>query len=133
MDVATLFDFDTNNDNMNDSSELVMVCFHSISGSTPSQVDRLVEAIDEDGDSLIDLNELQAIIGGEELEETDSDEETSANASLSTMKTFYPRLWIQTGLMLPKRMHSLHSHKISMQTVIRTLRKNWRLRQKLER
>ena len=84
MDVKTLFGrFDTNNDNMIDSSELRDGLLSlNLADLPPSQVDRLVDAIDEDGDSLIDLKELQAIIGGEELEESDSDEGTSADASL---------------------------------------------------
>ena len=36
-------------------------------------MDRLVEAIDEDGDSLIDLIELQTIIGGQEIEDSDTE------------------------------------------------------------
>ena len=69
MDVKTLFGrFDTNNDNMIDSSELKEGLLSlNLADLPPSQVDRLVEAIDEDGDSLIDLVELQSIIGGEEL------------------------------------------------------------------
>ena len=72
MDVKTLFGrFDTNNDNMIDSGELRDGLLSlNLADLPPSQVDRLVETIDEDGDSLIDLEELQAIIGGEELEDT---------------------------------------------------------------
>ena len=71
MDVKTLFGrFDTNNDNMIDSSELKEGLLSlNLADLPPSQVDRLVEAIDEDGDSLIDLVELQSIIGGEELQD----------------------------------------------------------------
>jgi Ca2+-binding EF-hand superfamily protein/RNA polymerase subunit RPABC4/transcription elongation factor Spt4 len=83
MDVKTLFGrFDTNNDNMIDSGELRDGLLSlNLADLPPSQVDRLVEAIDEDGDSLIDLKELQAIIGGEELDDSVPDEETLADAS----------------------------------------------------
>ena len=66
MDVKTLFGrFDTNNDNMIDSGELKDGLLSlNLADLPPSQVDKLVEAIDEDGDSLIDLEELQTIIGG---------------------------------------------------------------------
>tara|TARA_Y100000591_G_scaffold326868_1_gene350309 strand:- start:430 stop:2436 length:2007 start_codon:yes stop_codon:yes gene_type:complete len=84
MDVKTLFGrFDTNDDNMIDSGELRDGLLSlNLADLPPSQVDRLVEAIDEDGDSLIDLKELQAIIGGEELDEKVSDEEKSAGERL---------------------------------------------------
>ena len=100
MDVATLFGrFDTNNDNMIDSSELRDGLLSlNLADLPPSQVDRLVEAIDEDGDSLIDLNELQAIIGGEELEETDSDEETSADASLDYNENVLSKVMDSNGI-----------------------------------
>ncbi len=77
MDVKTLFGrFDTNNDNMIDSGELREGLLSlNLADLPPSQVDRLVEAIDEDGDSLIDLKELQMIIGGEKLEEVESDDQ----------------------------------------------------------
>jgi Ca2+-binding EF-hand superfamily protein/RNA polymerase subunit RPABC4/transcription elongation factor Spt4 len=75
MDVKTLFGrFDTNNDNMIDSGELKEGLLSlNLADLPPSQVDKLVEAIDEDGDSLIDLEELQAIIGGEELDSSKSE------------------------------------------------------------
>ncbi len=71
MDVKTLFGrFDTNNDNMIDSGELKEGLLSlNLADLPPSQVDRLVEAIDQDGDSLIDLVELQSIIGGEDLQD----------------------------------------------------------------
>ena len=77
MDVKTLFGrFDSNNDNMIDSGELKEGLLSlNLADLPPSQVDRLVEAIDSDGDSLIDLKELQTIIGGEELEENQVEEE----------------------------------------------------------
>ena len=100
MDVKTLFGrFDTNNDNMIDSGELRDGLLSlNLADLPPSQVDRLVEAIDEDGDSLIDLNELQATIGGEELEETDSDEETSANASLEYNENVLSKVMDSNGI-----------------------------------
>ena len=75
MDVKTLFGrFDTNNDNMIDSGELKEGLLSlNLADLPPSQVDKLVEAIDEDGDSLIDLEELQSIIGGEELDVSESE------------------------------------------------------------
>ena len=78
MNVKTLFGrFDTNNDNMIDSGELKQGLLSlNLADLPPSQVERLVEAIDEDGDSLIDLEELQTIIGGEDLDEEDTTDET---------------------------------------------------------
>ena len=77
MDVKTLFGrFDTNNDNMIDSGELKDGLLSlNLADLPPSQVDKLVEAIDEDGDSLIDLEELQTIIGGETLADKDESSE----------------------------------------------------------
>ena len=77
MDVKTLFGrFDTNNDNMIDSGELKDGLLSlNLADLPPSQVDKLVEAIDEDGDSLIDLEELQTIIGGESLSNMDESSE----------------------------------------------------------
>ena len=79
MDVKTLFGrFDTNNDNMIDSNELREGLLSlNLADLPPSQVDRLVEAIDEDGDSLIDLKELQSIIVGDSIEEATHEEEKS--------------------------------------------------------
>ena len=81
MDVKTLFGrFDTNNDNMIDSGELRDGLLSlNLADLPPSQVDRLVEAIDEDGDSLIDLKELQAIIGGEELEDVEEEQQSEVS------------------------------------------------------
>ena len=88
MDVKTLFGrFDTNNDNMIDSGELKHGLLSlNLADLPPSQVDKLVEAIDEDGDSLIDLEELQTIIGGESLaekvESSEAEEVEDASESL---------------------------------------------------
>ena len=81
MNVKTLFGrFDTNNDNMIDSGELKQGLLSlNLADLPPSQVERLVEAIDEDGDSLIDLEELQTIIGGEDLDEEDTTDETQVD------------------------------------------------------
>ena len=100
MDVKTLFGrFDTNNDNMIDSGELRDGLLSlNLADLPPSQVDRLVEAIDEDGDSLIDLKELQAIIGGEELDDAVSDEETSADASLEYNENVLSKVMDSNGI-----------------------------------
>ena len=100
MDVKTLFGrFDTNNDNMIDSGELREGLLSlNLADLPPSQVDRLVEAIDEDGDSLIDLKELQAIIGGEELDDAVSDEETSADASLEYSENVLSKVMDSNGI-----------------------------------
>ena len=80
MDVKTLFGrFDTNGDGRIDSDELKAGLLSlNLADLPPSQVDKLVQAIDEDGDSLVDLEELQAIIGGENLKE---EAETITNES----------------------------------------------------
>ncbi|MEC8610090.1 MAG: EF-hand domain-containing protein [Candidatus Thermoplasmatota archaeon] len=100
MDVKTLFGrFDTNNDNMIDSGELRDGLLSlNLADLPPSQVDRLVETIDEDGDSLIDLKELQAIIGGEELDDSVPDEETSADASLEYNENVLSKVMESNGI-----------------------------------
>ena len=99
MDVKTLFGrFDTNKDNMIDSGELRDGLLSlNLADLPPSQVDRLVETIDEDGDSLIDLEELQAIIGGEELEDTAVEEE-SAEASLEYNENVLSKVMDSNGI-----------------------------------
>lgn len=87
MDVKTLFGrFDTNGDGRIDSDELKAGLLSlNLADLPPSQVDKLVQAIDEDGDSLVDLEELQTIIGGENLvEETETitDESNDGEVSL---------------------------------------------------
>ena len=99
MDVKTLFGrFDTNKDNMIDSGELRDGLLSlNLADLPPSQVDRLVETIDEDGDSLIDLEELQAIIGGEELEDTVTEEEP-AEASLEYNENVLSKVMDSNGI-----------------------------------
>ena len=99
MNVKTLFGrFDTNNDNMIDSGELRDGLLSlNLADLPPSQVDRLVETIDEDGDSLIDLEELQAIIGGEELEDT-APEEKSAESSLEFNENVLSKVMDSNGI-----------------------------------
>ncbi len=100
MDVKMLFGrFDTNNDDMIDSAELRDGLLSlNLADLPPSQVDRLVEAIDEDGDSLIDLKELQSIIGGEELDEKIPDEDTSAEASLEYNENVLSKVMDSNGI-----------------------------------
>ena len=85
MDVKTLFGrFDSNGDGRIDSDELKSGLLSlNLADLPPSQVDKLVQAIDEDGDSLVDLQELQTIIGGEVAStEINSEESTSEEAVL---------------------------------------------------
>ena len=75
--VKTLFSkFDVNGDGEISSSELKEGLLGlNLADLPPSQVDKLVEAIDEDGNGTIDLAELEATISGEvgaETEESDS-------------------------------------------------------------
>ena len=80
--IPTLFKkFDTNNDNLIDSSELKTGLLSlNLADLPPSQVERLVKTIDEDGDGQIDLSELHETITGEKLEP----EDTTAAATVST-------------------------------------------------
>ena len=68
--IPTLFKkFDTNNDNLIDSSELKTGLLSlNLADLPPSQVERLVNTIDEDGDGQIDLSELHETITGEKIE-----------------------------------------------------------------
>ena len=66
--------FDVNNDNVIDAQELKDgLLALNLAALPPSEVDRLVETIDENGDGSIDLGELEAILLSED-EPTDSDE-----------------------------------------------------------
>ncbi|MDB2671607.1 EF-hand domain-containing protein [Candidatus Poseidoniales archaeon] len=87
MDVKSLFGrFDTNGDGRIDSDELKSGLLSlNLADLPPSQVDKLVQAIDEDGDSLVDLEELQTIIAGDNLveeTETTADESNDREDSL---------------------------------------------------
>ncbi len=100
MNVKTLFGrFDTNNDNMIDSGELRDGLLSlNLADLPPSQVDRLVEAIDEDGDSLIDLQELQTIIGGENFDDEDVQEEVQPDASLEYNENVLAKVMNSNGI-----------------------------------
>ena len=103
MDVKSLFGrFDTNNDNMIDSSELKEGLLSlNLADLPPSQVERLVEAIDEDGDSLIDLQELQSIIGGEDLDddtEPSAKEESKEESSLDYNENVLSKVMESSGI-----------------------------------
>ena len=71
--VKTLFSkFDVNGDGEISSSELKEGLLGlNLADLPPSQVDKLVEAIDEDGNGTIDLAELEATISGQADEVTD--------------------------------------------------------------
>ena len=74
--IPTLFKkFDTNNDNLIDSSELKTGLLSlNLADLPPSQVERLVNTIDEDGDGQIDLSELHETITGVEYESEEIDQ-----------------------------------------------------------
>jgi Ca2+-binding EF-hand superfamily protein/RNA polymerase subunit RPABC4/transcription elongation factor Spt4 len=73
--IPTLFKkFDTNNDNLIDSSELKTGLLSlNLADLPPSQVERLVKTIDEDGDGQIDLSELHETITGEKYESDENE------------------------------------------------------------
>ena len=100
MDVKTLFGrFDTNDDNMIDSGELKEGLLSlNLADLPPSQVDRLVDAIDEDGDSLIDLKELQTIIGGEELEELPEASDDAGTVALGYSENVLAKVMESNGI-----------------------------------
>ena len=55
--------FDTNDDNVIDAQELRDgLLALNLAALPPSEVDRLVETIDENGDGSVDLGELEAIL-----------------------------------------------------------------------
>ena len=70
INIRKLFDrFDENSDGTIDSSELKQGLLSlNLADLPPSQVDRLVAEIDADGNGLIDLDEFDAILNGDEGE-----------------------------------------------------------------
>jgi len=70
INIRKLFDrFDENSDGTIDSSELKQGLLSlNLADLPPSQVDRLVAEIDADGNGLIDLDEFDAILNGNEVE-----------------------------------------------------------------
>ena len=99
MDVKTLFGrFDTNGDGRIDSDELKSGLLSlNLADLPPSQVDKLVQAIDEDGDSLVDLEELQTIIAGDNLvdeTETTADESDDREESLEYSESVLSKVMI---------------------------------------
>ena len=79
--IPTLFKkFDTNNDNLIDSSELKTGLLSlNLADLPPSQVERLVKTIDEDGDGQIDLSELHETITGVKYEAEASEQPSTAS------------------------------------------------------
>lgn len=87
INIRKLFDrFDENSDGTIDSSELKQGLLSlNLADLPPSQVDRLVAEIDADGNGLIDLDEFDAILSGDEVkpssepssEHGEHDDETS--------------------------------------------------------
>ena len=76
VNIRKLFDkFDENSDGTIDSQELKRGLLSlNLADLPPSQVDRLVEEIDADGNGVIDLDEFDKILSGDEPPE-DSEEE----------------------------------------------------------
>ena len=65
--------FDVNNDNVIDAQELKEgLLALNLAALPPSEVDRLVETIDENGDGTIDLGELQAILSSGSMQYAES-------------------------------------------------------------
>ena len=65
--------FDTNNDNIIDAQELRDgLLALNLAALPPSEVDRLVETIDENGDGSVDLGELQAILSDATMQYSES-------------------------------------------------------------
>ena len=65
--------FDTNDDNVIDAQELKEgLLALNLAALPPSEVDRLVDAIDENGDGTIDLAELEAILSGGSMQYAES-------------------------------------------------------------
>ena len=65
--------FDTNDDNVIDAQELKDgLLALNLAALPPSEVDRLVETIDENGDGSVDLGELQAILSDPTMQYSES-------------------------------------------------------------
>ena len=65
--------FDTNSDNVIDAQELRDgLLALNLAALPPSEVDRLVETIDENGDGSVDLGELQAILSDASMQYSES-------------------------------------------------------------
>ena len=82
VNIRKLFDkFDENSDGTIDSQELKSGLLSlNLADLPPSQVDRLVEEIDADGNGVIDLDEFDKILSGDEPHES-SEEEPSEEIS----------------------------------------------------
>ena len=78
VDIRKLFDrFDENSDGMIDSGELKRGLLSlNLADLPPSQIDRLVEEIDRDENGLIDLDEFEIILSGEDHEHEEDDTST---------------------------------------------------------
>lgn len=103
IDIPTLFKkFDTNGDNLIDSNELKTGLLSlNLADLPPSQVERLVKTIDDDGDGQIDLSELHETITGQphiasgtqlptttaEDSETDDDDDVDAEHEAADTET----------------------------------------------
>ena len=76
VNIRKLFDkFDENSDGTIDSQELKRGLLSlNLADLPPSQVDRLVEEIDADGNGVIDLDEFDKILSGDELPENSEEE-----------------------------------------------------------
>ena len=65
--------FDTNDDNVIDAHELRDgLLALNLAALPPSEVDRLVETIDENGDGSVDLGELEAILSDASMQYSES-------------------------------------------------------------
>ncbi|HII20162.1 MAG TPA: hypothetical protein HA312_02965, partial [Candidatus Poseidonia sp.] len=78
VNIRKLFEkFDENNDGTIDSQELKRGLLSlNLADLPPSQVDRLVEEIDADGNGVIDLDEFDKILSGEETVDGSEREES---------------------------------------------------------
>jgi len=90
LSIAALFDkFDTNADGMIDSDELRQGLLNlNLADLPPSQVERLIEQIDVDGNGEIDLKELeQSVTGAEYTPSVDEKEDDSEEKEVSEVET----------------------------------------------